>query len=356
MIKINMLSSAHKVKGQGVLSAFIEQVGLVKDGLSDNFDVKVNNVQLCDIMHYHTIDIKFFLSIPFARLKGKTVAYVHFVPATLDESLKLPKLFKRILYKYVILFYKSVDYIVVVNPNFIEVLKEYGINEDKITYIPNFVSESNFFRYDDDKKISLRKEFGLKKDDFVVLGVGQVQTRKGILDFIDVAKKMPEIKFLWAGGFSFGNMTEGYDELKNVMKNPPENVKFLGILERNKMNDIYNISNTLFLPSYNELFPMSILEAMSNGIPIVLRNLDIYKNIFFDSYLRGSSTLEFMNIIKDLKENKEDYNKWCEASLKCHKYYSKSSVLNKWKSFYERAYRENLKSKHRRIAHAKQDI
>ena len=34
---INMLSGAHKVKGQGVLSAYEEQVSLVQNNLNDQY-------------------------------------------------------------------------------------------------------------------------------------------------------------------------------------------------------------------------------------------------------------------------------------------------------------------------------
>ena len=56
-----------------------------------------------------------------------------------------------------------------------------------------------------------------------VLGAGQVQTRKGVLDFVNVAKQMPDVQFVWAGGFSFGRITDGYEELKKLQENPPEN-------------------------------------------------------------------------------------------------------------------------------------
>ena len=55
-IKINMLSSADKVAGQGVGSAYLEQVALVKEKLSDIFEVKINGGVKYDIMHHHTID------------------------------------------------------------------------------------------------------------------------------------------------------------------------------------------------------------------------------------------------------------------------------------------------------------
>ncbi|MBK1809282.1 glycosyltransferase family 4 protein [Clostridium sp. YIM B02505] len=343
MPTINMLSSAEKVKGQGVMSAYIEQVNLVRQGLTENYKVKVNNIFFCDIMHYHTIDFKFFLSIPLAKLLGTSVAYVHFVPETIEESLKLPSFIKKIFYKYMIWFYRSVDHLVVVNPYFIDVLKSYKIDEHKVTYIPNFVSEDNFYRYEASKIKNIRSSYEIPLDKFVVLGVGQVQTRKGVMDFIEVAKTLPDIQFIWAGGFSFGSITDGYKELKKVIENPPSNVKFLGIVERSKMNDIYNICDLMFLPSYNELFPMSILEAMALKTPILLRDLDIYKNILFDSYLKGNSNAEFTNIIGSIQNKNENYQLWCDNSAKCHDFYSKDYVLQMWKQFYDEIYNKKLR-------------
>lgn len=338
MPNINMLSSADKIQAQGVLSAYIEQVRLVKDGLNDSYHVVVNNLKLCDIMHYHTIDFKFFLSIPLAKLHGTTVAYVHFVPETLDESIKLPGLIKKIFYKYVIWFYKSVDYLVVVNPYFIDVLKKYNIDKSKITYIPNFVSEEDFYEYKKEKIHDIKKQLNIPLDKFVVLGVGQVQTRKGILDFIQVAEQLPDIQFIWAGGFSFGSITFGYKELKNIVENPPENVKFTGIISREKMNDIYNTADLMFLPSYNELFPMSILESMALRKPVLVRDLSIYHSILFNYYLKGNNVREFAEIINKIKNDKNLYKSCCESSWHCHELYSKKHVLKMWKNFYDSIY------------------
>ncbi|GGH30507.1 glycosyltransferase family 4 protein [Paenibacillus segetis] len=334
MLTINMLSSAHKVKAQGVLSAYIEQVNLVETGLKEQYTVTKNRMIPGHINHYHTIDFKFFLSIPFAKIRGTTVAYVHFVPETIEESLKLPAFAKAIFYAYMIWFYRAVDHIVVVNPYFIEVLKKYKIDERKVTYIPNFVSEDQFYRLPEASIAATKQKYAVPSDKFVVLGVGQVQTRKGILDFIETAKQLPDIQFIWAGGFSFGSITEGYKELKWHVDNPPENVNFIGIISREEMNAVYNIADIMFLPSYNELFPMSILEALALKIPVLLRNLDLYENILFDYYLKGDHVPGFVQIIKQLQPKGEDYNTWCNRSQQCHEYYSERHVLELWDHFY----------------------
>nr|WP_288203878.1 ATP-binding cassette domain-containing protein [uncultured Streptococcus sp.] len=106
----------------------------------------------------------------------------------------------------------------------------------------------------------------LAEDQFVVIGAGQVQKRKGIDDFIRLAEELPEITFIWAGGFSFGGMTDGYERYKKIMDNPPKNLIFPGIVSPERMRELYAMADLFLLPSYNELFPMTILGAEINKV------------------------------------------------------------------------------------------
>ena len=227
------------------------------------------------------------------------------------------------------------DYLVTVNPNFIPKLEAYNIDRKKITYIPNFVSAEKFYNLSIEEKQIAKKKFKIARDVFVVLGVGQIQTRKGVIDFINIAKKLPEIQFVWAGGFSFGNITDVYKELKNQIDNAPKNILFTGIVERDFMNDIYNVSDVLFMPSYNELFPMSILEAMNTHTPILLRDLELYEDILFDYYLKEHSNEGFISTIQKLENDLEYYNQAKEKAIRGHNFYSRDSVLSMWKDFYK---------------------
>ena len=53
-IKINMLSYANSVKGQGVGTAYLELMNLLKNNKS--FDIDVNKGLDYDVMHVHTMD------------------------------------------------------------------------------------------------------------------------------------------------------------------------------------------------------------------------------------------------------------------------------------------------------------
>lgn len=338
---INMLSSATSVAGQGVGSAYLEQVDLVTKGLSDDFSVVINQLQCADITHYHTIDFKFFVSRLWLTRKGVSVGYVHMLPETVEQSLQLPKWIKKIFFWYMIRFYKSMDYLVTVNPYFIGELAKYGVAEHKVTYIPNFVSEEQFFRKSDDEREVLRREYHIAKDVFTVVCVGQLQTRKGIFDFVEMAKRLPEVQFIWAGGFSFGKISDGYEEIKKIVDNPPQNIKFLGIIDREKMNDVYNLADVMILPSFEELFPMSILEAMCTHAPILLRDIDIYHNILFDFYQKASDVDGFVHQIQQLKEDAAYYQKAQDDSKRGNDFYTRENVLAMWQTFYNQCIKKS---------------
>jgi len=336
MLKVTMFSSATKVKGQGVGSAYLELMALLKKHFSNELEVSVNRLKKADISHYHTVDFRFFLST-FLPGRGKKIGYVHFLPETLEGSLKLPWLIKIIFYRYLIAFYKRMDALVVVNPDFISKLVAYGISKQKITYIPNFVSKSEFYQQTLSKD-KLRLKLNLAEG-FTVLGVGQVQERKGVFDFIELAKQNPEIQFVWVGGFSFGRITDGYKELKEVVANPPSNLTFPGIVERVDMNDYYNAADIFLLPSFNELFPMSILEAFSCQIPVLLRDLPLYHAIISGYYEPAKDLREMNTKIRLFATKPAKLAELREKSQKAAAYYSEERLAQIWKEYYSKQVR-----------------
>ena len=333
MLDVHMFSSATKVKGQGVGSAYLELIGLLKKYFPQDIKVSINNFGKADISHYHTIDPQFYLST-FLPGRGRKIGYVHFLPETLEGSLKIPQPFKWIFYHYVISFYRRMDQLVVVNPSFIEQLAAYGIDKKKVTYIPNFVAKKNFHQIDYFKKNELRKKLGLPVDKFTIIGVGQIQERKGVLDFIKLAQLLPDFYFVWAGGFSFGKITDGYRELKKYVADPPINLKFPGIVERNVLGEFYNAADAFFLPSFNELFPMSILEAASCGLPIIVRNLKLYRSILDSKYLAGETIKDFQQLLVNLANNQQLRDQQRRLSLTIAEEYSEDRLAKKWLEFY----------------------
>ena len=330
-IVIRMLSAAESVPGQGVGSAYAELLPL----LSGSSALKVVFSGKADIYHVHTVNPSFRLKMGKKKL---SVMSVHFIPTTLDGSLSMPKWLFKIFKKYVLSTYRKAKYLHVVNPIFIDKLAELGFDKSRISYIPNYVSPSFREGLTEDDRLAYRKELGIDENRFVVLGVGQTQTRKGIMDFLKVAAENPEMMFVWAGGFSFGKMTDGYKEIKQAMDNPPENVRFLGIVKREEMGKIYKMADVFFLPSFDELFPMTILEAASIKMPILLRDLSVYEPILGASCLYGKGVDDFSATLRKLASDSLFFENCVKSSCGIAERYSANSVLAEWERFYRSIY------------------
>ena len=332
-----MFSQAASVKGQGVGSAYTELIRLLRTHLVDKFYVTNNRYGKSDLTHYHTVNATYFAN-SFSPARGRKIGYVHFLPETLEGSVKLPSMAKNIFYKYVIDFYKRMDEIVVVNPIFIDKLVKYGIKRKNVKYIPNFVSKNEFYSESQEKKNSFRHQLGIPLNKFVVFGDGQVQARKGVDDFVKFAEANPEMQFIWAGGFSFGKITDGYDHFKKLVENPPQNLKFTGIIDRQKLVDYLNIADLFVLPSYDELFPMSVLEAFSCGTPVLLRDLDLYQAIISGYYMKGSNFSEMNQQLQAAAQDPAILNKYSQLSDEASEKYSEDNLAHIWDDFYHEQY------------------
>ena len=332
-IRINMLSMATSVPGQGVGSAYQELIRLLSEKENSPFEILENGpLRSSDLLHAHTVEPRNYWKIKHAKVP--TIGYVHFIDDTMNGSLHLPGFAMKIFIRYFMGFYRAADHLVVVNPAFKKELIKKGFEEERISYIPNFVSPQKFFEKSAAEKAAIRKRYGVPRERFLVLGVGQTQTRKGIMDFAEVAKRLPDVSFLWAGGFSFGPITDGYQEIKQLIENPPGNLRFLGILPREEMNDLYNAADLLFSPSYSELFPMTFLEAASTGTPLLLRNLPCYEDILFRKYLSGHDNAAFEEKIRLLKNDRNEYRRQTENARAISDFYRPERIYEMWEDLY----------------------
>ena len=335
MLTLNMLSSADKVAAQGVGSACLELIKMLKKYASDSFIIKINSWKKSDITHYHTIDLVYYFSTFFRFYTGIKVGYVHFLPETLDGSIKLPKFIFVIFKRYVISFYKRMDHLVVVNPDFIDKLAMCGLDRKKVTYIPNFVSKEKWYELPIDEKNRFKDQLKIAQDKFIVLGAGQIQKRKGIDDFVALAKKNLDVQFIWAGGFSFGKITDGFDRYQEMVDHPPKNLLFTGIISREELMKYYNLADLFLLPSFNELFPMSILEAASTKTPVMLRDLDLYHHILEEKYLCVRDLEDMNKKLREILNKKEILIEYQKRAEDISMQYSEEALCKIWQNFYK---------------------
>ena len=91
---------------------------------------------------------------------------------------------------------------------------------------------------------------------------------------------------------------------------------------------------------------MTILEAANLHVPMVIRDLDLYKEILMGHYMRGDSVEEFTELLHVLSSTPEVYAQYQEESRKISEYYSADHVLSMWKTFYVQAwkYKDHFRS------------
>jgi len=165
-------------------------------------------------------------------------------------------------------FYKKASKIVVVTNSFKENLVNRGIPGGKIEVITNGVNE-NMFQYDEIAGVNLRKKLGIRTNDFVGLYIGAHGISQSLHVLIEVAKELPDIKFLFVG--------EGAEKKKLIKLKTEKslnNVLFIEGQPKNLISDYYSLADVCFVPLRDvELFktfiPSKMFEIMSNSRPII---------------------------------------------------------------------------------------
>lgn len=105
----------------------------------------------------------------------------------------------------------------------------------------------------------------------IVLFLGELGKRKGCYDIPDIiletVKQVPDVKFILAGAGTQEDETAIKDLLQE--KNVMNHVVFPGWVRDKHKEQLLSDADLFLLPSYNEGMPMSILDAMGYGLPIV---------------------------------------------------------------------------------------
>ena len=109
---------------------------------------------------------------------------------------------------------------------------------------------------------------GCEKQDkeLSLLFLGYLGKRKGTYDLLDVLARLGDtpVKLYYGGDGEVEQVASRVKELAIEDK-----VEYLGWVSGDKKIDILNRAHVYVLPSYNEGLPISVLEAMSYGMPVI---------------------------------------------------------------------------------------
>jgi 1,2-diacylglycerol-3-alpha-glucose alpha-1,2-galactosyltransferase len=321
-MKINVCSETKilRMKGEGVNTAFLNCVELLKE--SDDVEVFVNNEGVGDIMHSHTYGPYFFLR--GLRYRGKKIHTVHVIPDSIKGSIPASNLLMPIVKWYFKKVFSYADVCIAISPMVEKAIKDLGA-KTTIVRLHNPILLDTWKRTAELRKKG-REILGLKEDDFCVLGVGQLEGRKGCHDFIDIGGKIPNAQFRWIGGRPFGAMTEGILKLESQIKGAPTNIKFSGMFPLSEMPSIYAAGDMFLFPSYQENCPLAPVEAAASGMPVIYRNILEYELLYKNEYLKADNNEEFANHVMRLMSNTEEYEKGLEISKKLISQFEKNEI------------------------------
>jgi len=321
-LQINVCSETAllRMRGEGVNTAFEECVELLQE--QNDVDVIVNSKGHGDIMHSHTYGPYFFLKGLF--YPKRKILTVHVIPDSIKGSLPFAKQLMPFVRWYFKQVYSFADVLIAISPMVEEAIRELGV-KTRIVRMANPVQLDKWKRTDELRKKG-REILGLKEGEFCVMDVGQLQQRKGPEDFIEIAKRLPDIQFRWIGGRPFGVMTEGIKRLDEKIETAPSNIKFSGLFSLKDMPALYAAADAFIFLSHQENSPLAPIEAAASGMPVMYRNLREYQLLYKNEYISGATHDDFVKWITEISTNHSQYTAALEVSKKLITQFEKDAI------------------------------
>ena len=198
-----------------------------------------------------------------------------------DYSTKYGCLFGNILAMLHLRALDKMPYVVLVSKSLQK--KIYAKYKLKFDCIRNGVDEKLFSNVEGRSKRELRKKMDIPVDKLIFVFSGSLSNLKGVSMLIDVfALRNDNAMLLVLGGGPLEKM------LRVKYKENSNNIKFLGKVKR--VLEYLQLSDYYISASFSEGLPMSVIEAMSCGLPCVLSDIEAHKEILS---LHGKSGIIF---------------------------------------------------------------
>ena len=226
-----------------------------------------------DIAHINTYFGKSHRVLKHCKKKGiPVIVHGHSTYEDFRNSFRLWKVMEPTFDRQLKYMYSRADMIIAPTPYARDLIKGYGYCQNVIA-ISNGI-ELNAYKRNEEAIAKFREKFGLAKDEKFVMGVGFPFERKGLIDFIEVARSLPDIKFIWFGALA--RILTSTKILKAI-KRKPSNVIMAGYCEGDLIKGAYHEAVCLFFPSYEETEGIVVLEALATHCPLLIRDIGVYK-------------------------------------------------------------------------------
>ena len=201
----------------------------------------------------------------------------------------------------------------------------------EIVYVPGVGIDLNRFNKQGDRE-KKKKELGLSDNAFVLLSVGEVNKNKNHKIVINALKELPNCWYVVCGK---GPLFEENRELAN---NLGVANRFIQTGYQDNVEDFYHMADIFVFPSYREGLPVSIMEAMASGLPVVCTkirgNCDLIQEGKGGYYFNPNDLTGLIDILKKMISNPAALTQMGNYNKKQSTNYSIINVARKVKSLY----------------------
>lgn len=295
MTKILVVSNMFPNKKYPSYGVFVKNFCKQLDSINVKYDISVltkTNNRIIKILKYTFFYIKTFVLCVCGNYKLVYIHYPSFSAAPVLYANKIRKFriitnvhgtdvvpLKKEHEKMMINTIKSLkqsDRIVVPSVYYQKLVSDrFDIDINRIFVYPSAGVDTNmFYKYSEDKRMSLRRNYGVADKQFVAGFVGRINKAKGWDVFLDALEMMD---FSIQKNLSVIIVGSGEDDdlLTDRINKLPEQIRNaiirFPLLEQEKLADVYNIFDVFIFPTMSESESLGLvaIEAMACGTPVI---------------------------------------------------------------------------------------
>lgn len=294
-------------------------------------EVTVNPKDEYDLLHTHFFGPKSVFYIKQAKRKHiPVVCHAHsFGAHDFRDSFALSNAVAPLYDRYLRYIFNHADIVMTCSQYAKRVMEHSGITVP-IEVVSNGM-DTQHFRPDLQAQNRYRESLGLSS--FTFFSAGNLIPRKGVADFMEVAKELSQYQFVWFGK-RWNKLLNANHELGRVLSHPPNNVHLPGFVDDTAST--FAAMNAFFFPSYTENQPMVILESATLGLPLIVRDIPEYKGFLTHDVncLKAQSNAEFIKHLKLVAQDEQLHQRLSKGALALADVHGLPQVGRRLKSLY----------------------
>ena len=300
-MKVLLYTEGLKAVGKSGLGKAVEHQINALESNNISYTLKKEELDSVDIVHINWYLLKSYFLAKEAKRKGKKVVYhAHSTEEDFRDSFLFSNQLAPLFKWWICKCYRLGDVIITPTEYSKKLLLNYHLNRP-IYAISNGIHTS-FFEYNEQYREEFRKKYHYESTDKVIMGVGLYLKRKGILDFVELAKRLPEYKFIWFGYLDLKLVPK---EIRVAVNTKLDNLIFAGYVDQEFLRKAYSGVDLYLFPTLEETEGIPILEALTAKTPTLVRDIPVFEEFIADKEVyKAKDTDEFEEKIREILEQK----------------------------------------------------